>query len=77
MNGDSEYHPIALDRIATHRSQHFGTVGSGKTKSKKELPKFGAGKPYPPKLPDKEEYVVEFDGVDDPLHAQNWPFGRK
>jgi DHA1 family multidrug resistance protein-like MFS transporter len=37
----------------------------------------GAGKPYPPALPEREEYVVEFDGVDDPLHAQNWPMKRK
>ena len=22
-------------------------------------------------------YVVEFDGKDDPLHPQNWPFKRK
>jgi DHA1 family multidrug resistance protein-like MFS transporter len=37
----------------------------------------GAGKPFPPPLPDREEYVVEFDGVDDPLHAQNWPMSKK
>lgn len=37
----------------------------------------GAGKPYPPVLPEAEEYVVEFDGVDDPRHAQNWPMRRK
>jgi DHA1 family multidrug resistance protein-like MFS transporter len=43
----------------------------------KNLPKFGGGKPYPPALPEKEEYVVEFDGHDDPLHAQNWPVKKK
>lgn len=37
----------------------------------------GAGKPYPPPLPAREEYVVEYDGVDDPLHAQNWPMKKK
>jgi DHA1 family multidrug resistance protein-like MFS transporter len=37
----------------------------------------GANKPYPPPLPDREEYVVEFMGVDDPLHAQNWPMKKK
>jgi len=45
--------------------------------SRKPLPPFGAGKPYPPTLPDQEDYVVEFDGPDDPLHAQNWPIGKK
>lgn len=37
----------------------------------------GLGKPYPPPLPDQEEYVVEFEGPDDPLHAQNWPMKKK
>ena len=37
----------------------------------------GAGKEYPPLLPDREEYVVEFDGPDDPLHPQNWPMRKK
>ncbi|KJZ78802.1 hypothetical protein HIM_01575 [Hirsutella minnesotensis 3608] len=45
--------------------------------SRKPLPAFGAGKPYPPPLPEREEYVVEFDGPDDPLHAQNWPMRKK
>lgn len=37
----------------------------------------GADKPFPPLLPDREEYVVEYNGVDDPLHAQNWPMNKK
>jgi DHA1 family multidrug resistance protein-like MFS transporter len=41
------------------------------------MPNFGAGKPFPPPLPDREEYVVEFDGPDDPMHAQNWPLRKK
>lgn len=28
-------------------------------------------------LPERDEYVVEFDGPNDPLHAQNWPLMRK
>jgi DHA1 family multidrug resistance protein-like MFS transporter len=74
-----ERHPTALSRIATQRSQHNATVGAGLNPqvSRKPLPEFGAGKPYPPPLPEKEEYVVEFAGPDDPLHPQNWPLGRK
>lgn len=73
-----ESHPTALDRIETHRSQHSTTVGSLRSrKTTKELPKFGAGKPYPPNLPEQEEYVVEFDGPDDPMHAQNWTMKKK
>ncbi|KAL4740165.1 major facilitator superfamily domain-containing protein [Aspergillus similis] len=73
-----ERHPTALSRIATQRSQHSATVGSIRSRqSKRPLPEFGAGKPYPPPLPDKEEYVVESVGPDDPLHPQNWPARKK
>ncbi|KAL6860950.1 major facilitator superfamily domain-containing protein [Trichoderma novae-zelandiae] len=78
---DLERHPTALSRIATQRSQHVNTVGgslrSESRASRKPLPAFGGGKPYPPQLPSQEEYVVEFDGPDDPLHAQNWPIRKK
>lgn len=76
---DLERHPTALSRIQTQRSQHSATVGASlkSRQSRKPLPAFGAGKPYPPPLPDREEYVVEFEGPDDPLHAQNWPMKKK
>lgn len=76
---DLERHPTALSRIETQRTQHSGTVGRSATsrESRKPLPNFGGGKPYPPPLPAMEEYVVEFDGPDDPLHPQNWPTKKK
>ena len=80
---DPERHPTALSRIHTIRSQHSHTIGTSINSrtaarhSRKPLPAFGAGKPYPPLLPDREEFVVEFDGPDDPLHAQNWPLRKK
>jgi DHA1 family multidrug resistance protein-like MFS transporter len=78
INGTIERDPTALDRISTQRLQHFGTVGTKTSKrSHKTLPNFGGGKPYPPALPAQEEYVVEFDGHDDPTHAQNWPLKKK
>jgi len=77
INGPLERHETALERINTQRTQHFGTVGSVRTQTRKRLPNFGGGKPYPPSLPEKEAYVVEFDGADDPTHAQNWPFKKK
>jgi DHA1 family multidrug resistance protein-like MFS transporter len=84
----TERNPEAIRRIETHRSQHAGTVGAtqlpsrlsqtlSRRRTEKPLPGLGAGKPFPPSLPDREEYVVEFDGVDDPLHAQNWPMKKK
>ncbi|KAL3425812.1 major facilitator superfamily transporter [Phlyctema vagabunda] len=76
---DLERHPTELSRIETGRLTHTGTVGRSikSRESRKPLPNFGAGKPYPALLPDQEDYVVEFDGPDDPLHAQNWPTGKK
>ncbi|KAL9108785.1 MAG: hypothetical protein Q9227_006442 [Pyrenula ochraceoflavens] len=72
-------HPTTLSRIETAKSQHSGTVGASvkSRQSRRPLPNFGAGKPFPPPLPEREEYVVEFDGPDDPLHPQNWPLSRK
>jgi DHA1 family multidrug resistance protein-like MFS transporter len=77
--GDLERHETALSRIHTQRSQHSQTVGASlrSRTSRKPLPAFGAGKPYPPPLPEREAYVVEFDGHDDPMHAQNWPMKKK
>ena len=76
---DLERHPTALSRIQTQRSQHSNTVGktASSRQSKAPLPAFGGGKEYPPMLPEQEEYVVEFDGPHDPLHAQNWPMRKK
>lgn len=72
-------HPIEQHRTQTHKLQHTQTVGASmRTKTESmPLPEFGGGKPYPPPLPAREEYVVEFDGKDDPLHPQNWPTKRK
>lgn len=76
---DLERHMTEIDRMETAKSQHSATVGrSVKSRtSPLPLPAFGAGKPYPPPLPAKEVYVVEFDGPDDPLHAMNWPQRKK
>lgn len=80
---DLQRHPTALSRIQTARSQHTVTVGTSLRSrtatrdSKLPLPNFGDGKAYPPPLPEREEYVVGFDGPNDPLHAQNWPIGKK
>ncbi|KAL5340254.1 major facilitator superfamily domain-containing protein [Aspergillus crustosus] len=72
-------HP--LSRMETQRLQHSETVGeSVKTQSRasrRALPPFGAGKPYPPQLPNREDFVVEFDGPSDPLYPQNWPLRTK
>ncbi|KAF1991736.1 MFS transporter [Aulographum hederae CBS 113979] len=76
-------HPTEMHRLETHRLQHVGTVGADKASksesraSRRDLPAFGGGKDYPPLLPAQDEYVVEFDGHDDPMHPQNWPLKTK
>jgi MFS transporter, DHA1 family, multidrug resistance protein len=73
-------HPVEMHRTETHRLQHSHTVGASIVKtrtSRRPLPNFGGGKPFPPDLPEQDEYVVEYDGKDDPLHPQNWPFSQK
>ena len=76
---DLERHPTYLSRVETQRSQHSITVGRSQKsrESRKPLPNFGGGRDYPPLLPDREEYVVEFDGADDPFHPQNWSMTKK
>jgi DHA1 family multidrug resistance protein-like MFS transporter len=77
--GSLERNETAMSRIYTQRSQHEGTVGEGvrSRPSKRPMMPMGGGKPYPPSLPAREEYVVEFDGPDDPLHGQNWSLRKK
>ncbi|CAI7616804.1 unnamed protein product [Penicillium bialowiezense] len=69
----------ALSRTETQRAQHALTVGESLTSrpSRKPLPPFGGGKEYPPLLPAREDYVVDFDGPNDPLYPLNWPVSRK
>lgn len=64
---------LELTRINTHQLQQKTTVGStrGPLPRERWLP-MGANKEYPPLL-HSEDYVVEFDGPDDPLHPYNWP----
>ena len=76
---DLERHPTVVHRVHTARLQHSSTVGRSITgtetrDAKRPLPEMGLGKPYPPDLPAREEYVVEFNGPDDLLHPQNVSF---
>jgi hypothetical protein len=75
---DSYLDPIELNRIRTYRLQHAATTGSrqGAVPREQWLP-LGAGKPFPPSLPDAEKYVVEFTGPHDSLHPHNWPLVTK
>lgn len=69
---------LELDRIHTYQLQQQYTVGSSRSRPPRDewLP-LGAGKPYPPSLPDSDDYVVEFEGSEDPMHPQNWPMTKR
>lgn len=69
---------LELERINTSRLQQQQTVGSTRSAPPPEewLP-MGAGKPYPPSLPHWDDYVVEFEGSDDPMHPHNWPMKKR
>ncbi|KGO73072.1 Major facilitator superfamily domain, general substrate transporter [Penicillium italicum] len=75
---NEEINSLELTRINTYRLQQKTTVGStrGPTPRDRWLP-MGANKEHPPLLPDSEAYVVEFDGVNDPLHPYNWSTLRR
>ncbi|KAK9239871.1 major facilitator superfamily domain-containing protein [Lipomyces kononenkoae] len=74
--------PVSLERIRSAMSIASETVGAAVhphdfKKSGEPLPAFGGGRPYPPVLPDREGYVVEFDGANDPDHPQNFSLAKK
>lgn len=37
----------------------------------------GRDRSFPPKIPNSEDYVVDFDGINDPAHPYNWRFSVK
>jgi len=65
---DNEYNRLDASELA----QAYGSV-----EKYQGAMSIGAGKPIPPPLPDSREYVVEFDGPDDPAHPLNWRFMAK
>ncbi|KAF9894119.1 hypothetical protein FE257_009092 [Aspergillus nanangensis] len=71
---DSLHDSVELERINTYRLQQQATIGSTRSRTPRaQWLCMGAGKPYPPSLPHSDDYVVEFEGSDDPMHPQNWP----
>ncbi|CCU76488.1 MFS transporter [Blumeria hordei DH14] len=41
-----------------------------------DTPKMGRNKPFPKLIEPRFDYVVEFNGPDDPINAKNWPLRR-
>jgi MFS transporter, DHA1 family, multidrug resistance protein len=74
-------HPVELERIATYRTIHSSTVGAQVNSRPdsiiRKVTTLGAGKVFAPADYNVEDFLVEFDGHDDPLHPQNWPMRKK
>lgn len=87
FDGDLEANREAAAAVAASQSSIARTLSrrlSGAELLYKEaeestepLPKMGGGKPYPPKLPSRDPYSVEWDGPTDPEFPHNWPLKRK
>ncbi|KAG0633073.1 major facilitator superfamily domain-containing protein [Tuber brumale] len=76
---ETDCHPTEVERERTRFSDHSNTLGRALVgfTSKGELPPFGGGREYPPPLPHRDRYLVDFSGCDDPVHGQNWPLKKK
>lgn len=81
-SSDEDLEALELAQIETSRLQHILTLGSTrsdrlrKSAHEKSL-SMGKGKKFPLQLPAADEYIVEFDGPDDPEHPFNWSFSVK
>ncbi|ANZ74078.1 BA75_00873T0 [Komagataella pastoris] len=67
---------VNLSRELSRKLTNAYAVEQDTDKSAPLLP-MGNGRPYPPPAPDREQYIVAFDGPNDPLFPQNWPTGKK
>ncbi|KAF4156826.1 hypothetical protein CNMCM6069_006348 [Aspergillus lentulus] len=78
-NSKENIGPFNPAQAITDSLQHQLAVGSshGSTKNDNRPLTIGAGKPFPPPLIDSDNYVVEFDGPDDPEHPYNWSYFLK
>ena len=74
---------IELWQTRTYRSRNEVTATSQNSHdgqhrlASANCPSMGQGKAIPSKLPDHDDYLVEFDGSDDTLHPINWRLSTK
>lgn len=68
---------LEILRTMSHRVNNVDDIYAELQKLTTPLLPMGNGRPYPPKLPDRGPYEVQFDGPNDPIHPFNWGFWRK
>ena len=72
-------HTVGATPRRTTTTDKKGETTITEVETTSPLPNFGPkGKPYPPDVPaEREAYVVDFEGPDDPLHPMNLAVRRK
>ncbi|GEQ70209.1 hypothetical protein JCM33374_g3885 [Metschnikowia sp. JCM 33374] len=80
VNDDLERQSLTAESLARTVSRKLSSMNElyeEAAHSKEPLPKMGANKPYPAALPDREPYLVAYDGPNDPEFPHNWPLITK
>lgn len=68
---------VEASRQLTRRSTGADKIMEAAKKITDPLPPMGGGRDYPPPLPDRADYLVSFDGPNDPIHPHNFPLNKK
>lgn len=68
-----------LMRTRTERLQHELTIGSSRMTRlpTNKCPSMGRGRQLPRQALNDDDYLVDFDGPEDPRHPFNWKFTTK
>lgn len=77
---DLEEMSMSLERVSRTMSRRLSGMDELYEKASQStdpMPSMGAGKPLPPRLPDREAYLVAYDGPDDPIFPHNWLLTKK
>jgi DHA1 family multidrug resistance protein-like MFS transporter len=82
LYADEENGMQLIRRTTTQTSNEEDVIsriltGGSRKKDNTPLPKMGGGREYPPDLPDRDAWRVDFDGPDDPIFPHNWAIKRK
>lgn len=71
----------ANDKPTTERTRSSETQLAASVDTRSSLAtrtlSMGRGRAMPPRLLNRADYLVDFDGPDDPIHPFNWPFSTK
>lgn len=67
----------SISRAMSRRMTGVEELYREASNTKEPMPKMGAGKDYPPMLPERDPYAVAYDGPDDPTFPHNWSLRKK